>query len=447
MGEELIVAVEEFRYVLLCRHARHDQGRLVPLKGEDGLWRFPSESVASVLAEELVIGRDGLRLAKVVYAPTPEASRTANLLLRGLEGYTRVADDKAPAQPDSPAQPGPAHRGGTVTIAAPTWLPGPKQDDQTKLVVPYESWDELLPNQLYQTKSGAATRIDKEVEQLGNGSKNAVLVVGHQPQMGWLSSYLSRRRRSSWRSGALPMAPSEVICLRLQQTKNGWRGRLCWQLVPDDSKALDAVADKVKGKMESAKLLSAVITLALAALLGVLLDTSHWTGLASPKASLAGLSYNGQAAIKVAFVLLLAALALYLLTMYYYDRLLMPPRFWAERPDRSDVAAPNVSQDSTAQVYQRDDERRSVRNWLVEARRAGLPRRPPSSSAWVVFRNMQRTWFWLFTPGNVLVGLALAILAAALLRLDGWVWAVVAVFGLFVGFWAWWFRPILGSED
>jgi hypothetical protein len=60
---------------------------------------------------------------------------------------------------------------------------------------------------------------------------------------------------------------------------------------------------------------------------------------------------------------------------------------------------------------------------------------------------MQRTWFWLFTPGNVLVGLALAILAAALLRLDGWVWAVVAVFGLFVGFWAWWFRPILGSED
>ena len=53
----------------------------------------------------------------------------------------------------------------------------------------------------------------------------------------------------------------------------------------------------------------------------------HWDDLASPVVTLAGFSYNGQAAIKVAFVLLLAAVALYLLTMYYYDRLLMPPRF------------------------------------------------------------------------------------------------------------------------
>ena len=414
------MAVEKFRYVLLCRHARHDQGRLIPVKDDDGLWRFPSESVASVLAEELVIGRDGLRLAKVVYAPTPEASRTANLLLRGLEGHKRVADDNTPAQPDS------AHRGGTVTIAAPTWLPGHDQDERTELVVPYEPWYELLPSRLDQTNSGAARRIDELIEQLGNG--NAVLVVGHQPQMGWLSSYLSRRRWPSWGSGAVPIAASEIACLRLQGTKKGWRGPLCWQLVPDDSKNLDAVADKVKGKMESAKLLSAVITLALTALLGVLLDTTRWADLASPMATLAGWSYNGQAAIRVGFILLLAALALYLLTMYYYDRLLMPTRFWAERPDRSGGGVLN-------------------RLGMSRVRRARVPRRPPSSSAWVVFRNMQRTWFWLFTPANILVGLALAILAAALLRLDGWVWAVVAVFGLFVGFWAWWFRPILGSED
>jgi hypothetical protein len=446
MVKEPIVAVGTYRYVLLCRHARHDHGRLVPVKDEEELWRFPSESVASVLAEELVIGRDGLRLGKVVYAPTPEASRTANILLRTLDGYTRVADDKAPAQPDS------AHHRGTVTIAGPTWLPGADQNERTELgvcgyAVPYEPWDELLPSRLYQTECGAASRIANVVEQLSERS-NAVLVVGHQPQMGWLSSYLSHRRRSSWRSGAVPMASSEVVCLRLEHKRKGWRGRLCWQLAPDDSKALDALADKVKGKMESAKLLSAVITLALTALLGVLLDASRWTGLASPKASLAGLSYNGQAAIQVAFVLLLGALALYLFTMYYYDRLLMPPRFWAEGPDRSGGAAPNVSQDNTAQVDQSADVRKVVLNRPAERRaRAWMPRRPPSSSAWVVFRNMQRTWFWLFTPANILVGLALAILAAALLRLDGWVWAVVAVFGLFIGLWAWWFRPILGSED
>ena len=72
----------------------------------------------------------------------------------------------------------------------------------------------------------------------------------------------------------------------------------------------------------------------------MLLDTSKWRGLGSPKASIAGRSYNGQAAIQVAFVLLLSALALYLLTMYSYDRLLMPTRFWAEGPDRRRDAEP-----------------------------------------------------------------------------------------------------------
>jgi hypothetical protein len=59
------------------------------------------------------------------------------------------------------------------------------------------------------------------------------------------------------------------------------------------------------------------------------------------------------------------------------------------------------------------------RRWLWRTRDAWLPRRPPSSAAWVVYRNMQRTWFCLFTPADVLVALALLILAGALLRLQG----------------------------
>ena len=83
---------EEASYVLLCRHARHDDGRLVPSKDGNGIWRFPAESVARVLAEELVIGKDCLRLAKVIYAPTAEAARTANLLC-----YVRKARSGRPA--------------------------------------------------------------------------------------------------------------------------------------------------------------------------------------------------------------------------------------------------------------------------------------------------------------------------------------------------------------
>jgi hypothetical protein len=437
-----VEAKEQSYYVLLCRHARHDDGRLLAVKDGEERWRFPTGSVARALAEQLVIGKDRLRLAKVVYAPTPEASRTAALLLRGLRGEPNDVDKQPPSQPHSVPQ------SVKVMVAAPAWLPDSDSQKAADLgacgyKVSHEPWEDLLPNRLYETKTGAAQRIQDELDDLektgrsGDGC-NALLVVGHQPQMGWLSCYLSAERRSGWRSGAIPLAPSEVACVRLRRGRDGWRGSLAWTLVPDDKDALKDVVDKVKGKMESAKLLSAVITLALTALLGVLLDSSRWAGLGAQRASLAGLSYSGKAAIQIAFVLLLSALALYLLTMYSYDRLLMPTRFWAEGPDREgEETGPDVSS------------RPSVVRWLVRRRTRGpwLPRRPPSSSAWVVLRNMQRIWFWMFTPANVLVALALAILAAALLRLHGWVWVPVALFAIVVTVWAWWFRPVLGSED
>src|SRR4051794_9509912 len=93
----LAMTVDRFRYVLLCRHAGHDGGALVPVKGKDERWRFPTESVARTLAEELVFGQDEMRLLKLVYAPTPEASGTAELLLQGLRGSTRVADEARPS--------------------------------------------------------------------------------------------------------------------------------------------------------------------------------------------------------------------------------------------------------------------------------------------------------------------------------------------------------------
>jgi hypothetical protein len=60
-----------------------------------------------------------------------------------------------------------------------------------------------------------------------------------------------------------------------------------------------------------------VITLVLTALPGVLLDAVRWKALMDSRrparASLAGLSYNGQTAARIAFIMLFGALALYLL--------------------------------------------------------------------------------------------------------------------------------------
>jgi hypothetical protein len=173
--------------------------------------------------------------------------------------------------------------------------------------------------------------------------------------------------------------------------------------------------------MESAKQLAAVITLLLGGLLAVLLDTKKWPGLGRVKTGFpAPFDYSGQGAVQATFGLLLAALALYLMTMYAYDRLLMPTRFWAELPPRPSGRPRGGS-------------------WL--------PRRPPSSSAWVVYRNMMRTWYTLFTAATALVAVALAVLGAALLRLDtsDLAWAVPAVAALIAIRWL--FRPVLGSED
>jgi phosphohistidine phosphatase SixA len=449
-----------YRYLLLCRHARHSDGELVARKDDDEEWRFPTESVARVLVEELAF--QGLHLTKVLYAPTCEARRTAALLLQGLGGRSVHAEASGAGAQSSTAQsavsflerllsyqeltakepasaekkpPQPSLPLGPVTFTPPSWFkPNPRS-----LKIEHQEVEWLLPNRIASPQESEVS-LKKEIDALGDG--RALLLVGHQPLLGWLATYFSRGR--GWVERAVPIDSSEVICLRLKKTRwhGRWRGPLMWTLAPDDRNALKEVGDKVKGKMESAKLLSAVITLVLTALLGLLLDPAKWDALGRKdhpvQASLLGWSYNGQTATQIAFVMLLGALALYLLTMYSYDRLLMPTRFWAEgRSERLSLEG----------LGGRPPLKKMLQPWWWRARGTWLPRRPPSSSAWVVYRNMQRIWFCLFTPANILVALALMVLASALLRLHGWIWVWAAAFFVVVAAWWRWFRPVLGSED
>lgn len=76
---------------------------------------------------------------------------------------------------------------------------------------------------------------------------------------------------------------------------------------------------------------------------------------------------------------LFLATSLYLTTLFFYDRLMMPPRYWNE-----------------------GELKRSKRS-------TRLVRRPPSSATWVVYQNMTRIWSWFFNSacGFLLLGVML----------------------------------------
>jgi hypothetical protein len=444
------------RYVLLCRHGRHEGGVLKPDKDTN---RYPTQDVAERLREELLFGRQ-VTLTRLLYAPTPEARGTAWLLRRELSApppqpppdpATPTAADRQrdparrprrlrelltaqnPHAPVAAPETSPPSTGkpieveeltgeGEFTVCPPDWA---NNEPVAKQVVQYTECPTLSParprSQAAATE--AVVAVTQAVRNLAAGA--GVLIVGHMPQLSWLAYQLTRgyggRWWKPWERAALPLASGEVACLAIIERSGRWSGHLQWAITPGDDEVLKSLYDKVKGKMESAKQLAAVITLVLSALLAVLLDAGKWDRLDEVRTEFpAPFDYSGQGAVQAAFGLLLGALALYLMTMYAYDRLLMPTRFWAELPPR------------------RGDRPRGG-NWL--------PRRPPSSSAWVVYRNMMRTWYTLFTGATALVALALAVLGAALLRLalGDLRWAALGVVALLTIRWL--FRPVLGSED
>jgi hypothetical protein len=449
-------------YVLLCLHAAHIGGELLPVKGTDDRWQFPSEPVGHTLAEWLTVEDRRIKLAHIAYAPTPEAARTATLLMEGLQGQPPNVSESRPEQPRQYLE------SGVIAVRSPEWMqegsikksmfrrPAWMQKSSTKKPtcgpaggsaqtdaddVTYEPHRSLRPDLAFRTPEPPFQHtIRTMVEGRQDPEKNALLIVGHEPQIGWLSSYILGRTRLGRARHAVALPASGIACLRIVRKRERWpgrrwQGRLLWTLVPDDRDALESVSGKVKGKMDSARLLSAVITLLLTATLGVLLDNNKWKELANANITFGHhdigtnhiyYSYSAKVGVSVAFSLLLAALVLYQVTMYIYDSLLMPPRFWANDPP------------SRIKLFR----------WLSKKRSNWLQACPPSSAAVIVYENMLRTWDRLFTVANLFVVAALLVAAAPLLRLHGW-WPI-AVFGvsaLLLGGWTWWHRPVLGSHD
>lgn len=197
----------------------------------------------------------------------------------------------------------------------------------------------------------------------GFGDKNAVLVIGHQPFLGWVTHEVVGK--------AIPIDRSEVLCIALKNVhpNKRLRGYLQWVLSPSDAITMMEIKEKIKSKMEISKFLSVFISTALVFLLGSIIDEHKVKNLGK---------YIW--ALYASTGLLFISISLYLASMYAYDRLLMPVRFWGGAPP---------------------PKKRPL--WLVW--------RPPSSSVWVLYQNMMRIWCYFFTAATYIALLGIVFLA------------------------------------
>ncbi|GAA2208042.1 hypothetical protein GCM10009850_035000 [Nonomuraea monospora] len=396
-------------FVLLARHGQHSQHILTRSDPARDDSPHPSEIVGEVLREQLLWQPplaeqpdDRITIAEALYAPSPEARTTMAILGNALGSVTAAITH--------PSSPGKVHR-----------IAGDELDS-------FLAWEDpslhASRGLAGHSQHALAARVREAAMNPAFPERNAVLIVGHQPQLSRLADAMARdpgcpgHRR--WRRLRVPIAHGEVICLVFADRYGAWPfyrpPRVLWSVAPADNAVMTDLKEKIKSKLDTAKLLGTAITFILGAMLALLTDTNRWGALESAEQLLA----------QVAAGLLLASFVLYLATLYAYDRLTMPPRFWTELSPRQGPR-------------------------LRRGRR--LVSRPPSSAVWVLYQNMQRVWWGLFTPATVGFGLALALMAViltpgnqasatyvALASLGGLGAAVVAVLCV-------WFRPVLGSDD
>jgi phosphohistidine phosphatase SixA len=358
------------KYVLLMRHAQHETagpGQPVQRKlSEDGVTQTKAvgERLASVLDD---LSRDdelAIRLGPVWRAGSDEVIETSERIINELGG-------------------GSASRPEYV-----------KELDPASF-------------QPYRDIGISAALRKRLIDDLSKSSDdNAVLIIGHQPLLSWIAHALTGK--------AVPLVHSELACIAIEEATLTKRtlGYLRWVLSPSDDKAIKDIRDKIKSKMDTAKLLGGFVTAVLGFLLASLVDQSKMEYLGDYKW-----------AFYVSAALLFAAVGLYFATVYAYDRLLMPRRFWGQRPPPKKVT--------------------KRPRWLVW--------RPPSSASWVLYQNMMHIWFYLFTLATGAVMVGLLFLAFAVFKPCGWfrlLFVVVVAIGS-LAFW-WYYRhfgPRIGSDD
>lgn len=216
--------------VLLCRHVRAEHERTLV----DGAAE-PEELLGVVGRLRETLAQEGVALTTLRHAPSPIATAHATWLRTKL------------------ARPGHA---SDLSI---------QEDDELK-PERFMTWTGIDPvDQLSEKLVGLIA----DSPGAGGGPGRAVLVVGHMPQLGWLAVRLMRNRPlwSRLVDGYLPpfaLKNAEVAAIALTGSRRSRpRGELRWTVAPDDTHEIQDLRDKIKSKMEVAKLLGGFMTLVL----------------------------------------------------------------------------------------------------------------------------------------------------------------------------------------
>ncbi len=379
------------RLVLLMRHARMQRATKPAEVGTDKLWRSDDgsdsseqalTSIGRALAESFHEKAPGCQAdftrLHIIYEPTKACELTAATVMKAY-GHARTTE---------------------FTSAPPVKMAKSEIVDSPSAYAPTD---------------GVGNWVDRWTAEFAQSPKPdnpvALLYIGHAPRVVWLLGALQGRGRNLLQKAArwitrrfAPPTPSLLHGEMIAGDMSSGRFAAKWSLAPTDSGSEKAIQAKIKSKMDTAKVFAGVLTAVTAFAAD---DVRSLDGIDRASA-LGGLALLGLAVI------------LYLITMFWYDALLMPSRFWGTGPG-GDV----------------DDNR------LV---------RPPSSSTWLLMQNMVMVWARVFVPATYAAGLGLVLYLYGAAELPGseeqalfgigLAWVVIVSVGL--GTWG---RPRLGSQD
>ncbi len=412
-GGALTVSHETPRYLFLMRHAQHNEGQLTK-EASAHIRSLAMRFSEWVQAEWRNPPRRTVRLW--ITSTSAEVQKTADALTRDVLAYVRQGGQTEPypfACPPSGEQ-----STGRSGNGRQPWMPALVPPSATQGRDPGQKRRDLGQDlSAYSPDEQAFGCLCKWLDASGTGEQQArrtetdvPLLVGNDPLIGWVASKLTRRDT--------PVARGELVCL-VRERRTGTRWRLLWTLSEDGKTEAEAIRTKIKSKMNTAGALGAVIVGLTTFLLQNSLqkEPTIWQWLA--------------------FAALAVSAGLYFASLFLYDTLQMPSRFWSNRfPSH------------------RRNEGRLQAIWA--RLRHGRPSvaRPPTSTARVLQASMVQVWVWIFTPATILAGVGVACLALGAstdsdsVGLRPWqVLSAIVVLAAVVGTWVAWQRPNLGASD